>query len=93
MDEGKFNFGPGARPFPKPRQSGSLSDEDKFMQTHGGAGSRAIYATVVIIEASLKAVGRIPVAALTTMAGLSRFIPGKPASASATSQRRFGNRQ
>jgi len=54
--------GHSAIPFPDKRQSDALREEDEFMQTHGGRGSRAIYAIVMLIESGFDAAWRLPAA-------------------------------
>ena len=46
--------------FPDARKSPALSEEDAFMQTHGGHGSRTIYIIVMGIEAGVIALARAP---------------------------------
>jgi hypothetical protein len=62
MHENIGRKGHGPKPFPDARQSGALSEEDAFMHTHGGCGSRAIYAIVMRVEAGFNAAWRIPAA-------------------------------
>lgn len=40
-------------PFPGERRSPALTEEDRFMELHGGRGSRAVYLAVCMIEAIL----------------------------------------
>lgn len=40
-------------PFPGERRSPALTEEDRFMELHGGHGSRAVYLAVCMIEAIL----------------------------------------
>ncbi|KGB27129.1 hypothetical protein HPDFL43_00003340 [Hoeflea phototrophica DFL-43] len=40
-------------PFPGERRSPALTEEDRFMELHGGRGSRTVYLTVCMIEAML----------------------------------------
>lgn len=49
-----------ASTFPDTRKCRALSEEDAFMQTHGGRGSRTIYLIVTGIEAGIIALFRAP---------------------------------
>jgi hypothetical protein len=44
---------PPALPFPRERKSSALEEEDRFMELHGGSGSRIIYQSVCLAEAAL----------------------------------------
>lgn len=54
------SLSPYARAFPDTRNSPALSEEDAFMQIHGGRGSRTIYIIVMGIEAGFIALVRAP---------------------------------
>lgn len=40
-------------PFPGERKRPALTEEDRFMELHGGLGSRTVYLAVCMIEAML----------------------------------------
>ena len=83
MPANTFTKGLSPSPFPNERQCRAMNEEDQFMQTHGGSGSRGIYAIVMSVEASFNAILRMPAATVRQVGRIRAKGIRKPNSPSA----------
>ena len=54
-----YTIGPASRPFQPCRRAGAWTEEDAFMELHGGRGARMIYLTVEWLASCIDAAWRM----------------------------------